>query len=593
MTVAEQAVSLVWTTTCHATALILVVFAVQTMLGRWLTPRWRSSLWLLVLARLLMPAAPQSPFSMFNLADLDGERPFTVTRGAPSEAASTTISPRDGDAHPSRVSADPPGDRVPMMLAALWIAGAAMHGAWAAMTNAMANRRLSRRARSVHDPAIRSLLEHCRRRVGVRRTVRLVTTAGRGGPIVVGWLHPIIVIPRRLLRLLSIDELRWVLLHELAHVRRHDLAINWLLIAAQSVHWFNPLVWWAVRRMRHDAESACDEQVLRCCRGGSHESATTASLRYANVIIRVLELSRRGPMPRMAVGMALRSESLERRITMLRRAAEGRWGWSWVGVVTAALVGCAGLTDADTHSPSPPAAIVLEPHAPRPGQIMMRMWVVELDQKLLDVLRSDPAMPLPPAPGEADATATMVKQITAEELATLEACLRREPAAKTVSSPRLILVSNEPAQVSIQDQTPYVVGYDAGEGGRSATPRVRILTTGLEVHTTAALAEDRQSVALSVDGRFSGVDSVITAQVRSANSDGAPMDRPVESPIIHVHAAEATWTVAPGASLVVTSPAPTVEVWPLGGTIPVKTTDSPASRLLMILTPQAMTASAP
>lgn len=53
-----------------------------------------------------------------------------------------------------------------------------------------------------------------------------------------------------------------VLLHELTHLKRHDLPLNWLLCALQALHWFNPLLWLAFARMRADREMACDAQVL-------------------------------------------------------------------------------------------------------------------------------------------------------------------------------------------------------------------------------------------------------------------------------------------------------------------------------------------
>ena len=52
----------------QATVLVAVVLLLQRLFGRWLTPRWRHALWLIVVARLLLPVAPASPWSAFNLA---------------------------------------------------------------------------------------------------------------------------------------------------------------------------------------------------------------------------------------------------------------------------------------------------------------------------------------------------------------------------------------------------------------------------------------------------------------------------------------------------------------------------------------------
>jgi beta-lactamase regulating signal transducer with metallopeptidase domain len=60
------------------------------------------------------------------------------------------------------------------------------------------------------------------------------------------------------LRSFSTEELRFVFLHELAHVRRRDILMSWLMALLQVVHWFNPLVWFAFSRWRADRELACD-----------------------------------------------------------------------------------------------------------------------------------------------------------------------------------------------------------------------------------------------------------------------------------------------------------------------------------------------
>lgn len=78
--------------------------------------------------------------------------------------------------------------------------------------------------------------------------------------MVVGLLRPRILLPEREL---SPEQWEGVLTHELVHWRRHDLWIKWLAVLARAVHWFNPAVWWLVRRLEQDCELSCDEQTVR------------------------------------------------------------------------------------------------------------------------------------------------------------------------------------------------------------------------------------------------------------------------------------------------------------------------------------------
>ncbi|MCL2349705.1 MAG: M56 family metallopeptidase, partial [Planctomycetaceae bacterium] len=81
-------------------------------------------------------------------------------------------------------------------------------------------------------------------------------------PAVCGFFRPIILFPDEMLRRLSEEQLRWVLLHELAHIRRRDLQTAFLQRLAVMLHFYNPAVWVASYFMNHLRESACDDMAL-------------------------------------------------------------------------------------------------------------------------------------------------------------------------------------------------------------------------------------------------------------------------------------------------------------------------------------------
>lgn len=105
------------------------------------------------------------------------------------------------------------------------------------------------------------------------------------------------------------EELRRsILLHELAHLKRHDWALQILARLACAMHWFNPLVWWAARQSRQESERACDDQVL---------GAGAAAPDYAAHLLAVARSLRGAGQPSWAaVGMGQGSD-LESRVTAL------------------------------------------------------------------------------------------------------------------------------------------------------------------------------------------------------------------------------------------------------------------------------------
>ncbi|HEY0192478.1 MAG TPA: penicillin-binding transpeptidase domain-containing protein [Kofleriaceae bacterium] len=91
---------------------------------------------------------------------------------------------------------------------------------------------------------------------------RVVASARLEAPIVIGAWRPVVVVPASSVDW-SAERWRVVLLHELAHVRRRDGLANLVAQLACAVHWVDPLVWLAARRLRAERELAADDAVLR------------------------------------------------------------------------------------------------------------------------------------------------------------------------------------------------------------------------------------------------------------------------------------------------------------------------------------------
>ena len=109
------------------------------------------------------------------------------------------------------------------------------------------------------------------------------------GPAVVGIWRRRIVLPRDFDAAFDAEERRLMLLHEGVHLRRADNAWNLLASALLVMHWFNPVAWWAWRRLRLDQELACDAAVLR------QESADALST-YTGALLKVQGLAFAPPL---------------------------------------------------------------------------------------------------------------------------------------------------------------------------------------------------------------------------------------------------------------------------------------------------------
>ena len=112
-----------------------------------------------------------------------------------------------------------------------------------------------------NSDAITSALEAASLQLGIRRPVAVLIHPEKTIPMVWGILKHRLLLPAAA-RSWSGDQLRSVLLHELAHVKRRDAVGQLLSQIACALHWFNPLVWAAGWRLGVERERACDDLVL-------------------------------------------------------------------------------------------------------------------------------------------------------------------------------------------------------------------------------------------------------------------------------------------------------------------------------------------
>lgn len=106
------------------------------------------------------------------------------------------------------------------------------------------------------------LLDNAKHTLGISRTIPLLYSSQVSSPLTLGLFRPTIILPIEIDQHLTEKQLSLVLLHELVHIQRRDILWNWLAYGITLLHWFNPLIWLASKRMKADMEMACDAKVL-------------------------------------------------------------------------------------------------------------------------------------------------------------------------------------------------------------------------------------------------------------------------------------------------------------------------------------------
>ncbi|PWU11658.1 MAG: hypothetical protein C5B50_22920 [Verrucomicrobia bacterium] len=378
-------------TTWQAAILAALILLVQLLFRRKLAAGWRYSLWLLLVARLLMPGLPPSSWSIFNLAKIQAPRFSVPPRAAPllDNTARTTDKVRSADfqsailqvsnlrtlnsLRPSGLVSQPlqlhsssqgltsdarkfrPNVEQPSVrgtsassgpsfslswlsvAATIWFAGALFLGLRLFISTLRFRSRI-RRYVPMQDAEIIQLIHQCAEVLGVRQPLTVIETEDVESPAVWGLWRRHLLLPPGLLGRLTPRELRHVFLHELAHLKRRDLEMSWLVAVLQLLHWFNPVLWLAFARMRADRELAVDALVVAHAGEGG-------SVYYGETILKVLEGFRHGTILPGLAGIAESKAQLKERLQAMGRRQPSR-PWRWAAAGLALCLGGLALTDA-------------------------------------------------------------------------------------------------------------------------------------------------------------------------------------------------------------------------------------------------------
>ena len=123
-----------------------------------------------------------------------------------------------------------------------------------------------RTSASIQAPAaVRASFQRLSAAMGLRRPVLLRVSSAISGPMTVGALRALVLLPITAATSLSPEELEVVLAHELAHIRRADFLWNLLQTFAETLFFFHPAVWWISGHIRHERELCCDDLALQFC----------------------------------------------------------------------------------------------------------------------------------------------------------------------------------------------------------------------------------------------------------------------------------------------------------------------------------------
>jgi len=297
--------------------------------------------------------------------------------------------------------------------------------------------RLRKKALVEAPEAVRASFVRMCKRLGIVRHVELRLSEHIQGPLAIGVMRALILLPVSALTALSPEQLEVVLAHELAHVRRADYLWNLLQTMVETLFFFHPAVWWVGSKVRQQRELCCDDIAIASC---------SDPLIYATALLRLEEQ---------------RSRQLN-----LAMALDGHQSWSGLRARIARVLGEAPLKrNGRELAPLPLAAIgaaLLLLLLPLP-QVFAGLRAKPARMKAQIVAPIAPITPVVPELSALDLPAPVAPPVT------LAAPVALKTSLVAPVSPSVSIEANDDVAVVIASGRGEGTGQGAGEGAGFST----------------------------------------------------------------------------------------------------------------------------
>jgi len=353
-------------TSIMASILVVLILGVKILLRNKLTPRWHYLLWMILIVRLVLPWSPDSSYSIYSILSRSYEKavsvqsqPAVFPKNEPTQETTSDTFDTRGVTEEERYPAGPlqttkesyTETTIPIkkqmeepisfytIALYIWLTGTIVLGFVTYLIIRQLYRYIQQQQQVITDKRIVKIFENCKHSMSVQQSIPLLLAGKISSPTVLGFYSPRILLSNVHISKLTDQQLRHIFYHELAHIKRRDVGVNWLMHSLLILNWFNPILWCSYVFMREDQELACDAYALTFME-------EEEKISYGLTIISLLEhYSNYYQIPSLA-NLSRNKRTLKRRILMIKKFQKKSYGWSMLGIVAVMIISSLSLLNA-------------------------------------------------------------------------------------------------------------------------------------------------------------------------------------------------------------------------------------------------------
>ncbi|MGH0591503.1 M56 family metallopeptidase [Bacillus pretiosus] len=339
-------------TSLMASILVGFILCIKVLFRNKLTPRWQYMLWIVLMIRLLLPWSPDSSYSIYSLLSYSSSVSEVIQKNTPSpentvndemqhtvelEQNAETVT-KNSEPEVNVSSEQQTALSLYKVALYVWLAGVII----LAVITFITNRRLYsyiKKQPDITDEQVTTVFNRCKQSMKMKKAVSLRLAGKIASPTVFSFFRPKVLLSKKHMKVLNEQQLQYVFYHELAHIKRNDVAVNWIMYSLILLNWFNPILWYAYFCMREDQELACDAYALTFI-------DKEEQIAYGHTIITLLEhYSYQAPS---LANLSRNKRTLKRRIVMIKKFQKKSYRLSLLGVIVIVAIASLSLFNART-----------------------------------------------------------------------------------------------------------------------------------------------------------------------------------------------------------------------------------------------------
>ncbi|WP_142293431.1 M56 family metallopeptidase [Bacillus sp. K2I17] len=337
-------------TSLMASILVGFILCIKVLFRNKLTPRWQYMLWIVLMIRLLLPWSPDSSYSIYSLLSYSSSVSEVIQKNTPSpentvndemqhtvelEQNAETVT-KNSEPEVNVSSEQQTALSLYKVALYVWLAGVII----LAVITFITNRRLYsyiKKQPDITDEQVTTVFNRCKQSMKMKKAVSLRLAGKIASPTVFSFFRPKVLLSKKHMKVLNEQQLQYVFYHELAHIKRNDVAVNWIMYSLILLNWFNPILWYAYFCMREDQELACDAYALTFI-------DKEEQIAYGHTIITLLE-HYSYQVPSLA-NLSRNKRTLKRRIVMIKKFQKKSYRLSLLGIIVIVAIASLSLFNA-------------------------------------------------------------------------------------------------------------------------------------------------------------------------------------------------------------------------------------------------------